>query len=139
MQWLGRGPYHVWKNRLKDCNLVFGIKNIIIPSPAKAGTILSLKAIMKMYIGQRYHRLKFLLSIYFGNENMFFQLLKTNNPEGAYNTNTTVNYPEGNIGIMNAIQPIGTKFKKAEEMGPQSQKNVELNSPYEGVIWLDFR
>jgi hypothetical protein len=59
--------------------------------------------------------------------------------EGANNTNTTVNYPKGNIGIMNAIQPIGTKFHKAEQMGPQSQKNVELNSPYEGTIWLDFR
>ena len=28
---------------------------------------------------------------------------------------------------------------KAEHIGPQSQKNVELNSPYEGTIWLDFR
>jgi hypothetical protein len=39
---------------------------------------------------------------------------------------------------MNAIQPIGTKFHKAEDMGPQSQKNVQLNSPYHGVIWFDF-
>jgi len=69
---------------------------------------------------------------------VFLQMLKTNDPKGAGNINTTVKYPEGNIGFMNAIQPIGTKFHKAEDMGPQSQKNVQLNSPYHGVIWFDF-
>ncbi len=139
MQWLGRGPYHVWKNRLKG--LRFGVwqkdYNDVIAGenwdyPEFNGNH---ENVYWVKIGN--DGIPF--SIYMGNENIFLQVLKTASPKGALNTNTTVNYPEGNIGIMNAIQPIGTKFHNAGQMGPQSQKNVELNSPYSGVIWLDFR
>jgi hypothetical protein len=65
-------------------------------------------------------------------------MLKTGDPAGASNHNTTVNYPKGNLGFMNAIQPIGNKFHRAEEMGPQSQQNTPLNGAYEGVLWFDF-
>jgi hypothetical protein len=139
MQWLGRGPYHVWKNRLKG--LQFGLwgKAYNNTITGESWGYPEFKGNHENIYWVKISTTEIPFKILMGNENLFLQMLKTNNPKGANNTNTTVNYPEGNIGIMNAIQPIGTKFHKAEQMGPQSQKNVELNSPYEGIIWLDFR
>lgn len=139
MQWLGRGPYNVWKNRLKG--LQFGVWEKAYNNTTTGETCdyPEFKGNHKDVYWVKISTNEMPFKILMGNENVFLQMLKTNNPKGAGNKNTTVNYPEGNIGIMNAIQPIGTKFHKAEQMGPQSQKNVELNSPVNGVIWLDFR
>ena len=139
MQWLGRGPYHVWKNRLKGLQFGLWEKTYNNTTTGESWGYPEFKGNYENVYWVKISTTEIPFKILMGNENLFLQMLKTNNPKGANNTNTTVNYPEGNIGIMNAIQPIGTKFHKAEQMGPQSQKNVELNSPYEGTIWLDFR
>jgi hypothetical protein len=139
MQWLGRGPYHVWKNRLKGLQFGLWEKAYNNTITGESWGSPEFKGNHENIYWVKISTTEIPFKILMGNENLFLQMLKTNNPKGANNTNTTVNYPEGNIGIMNAIQPIGTKFHKAEQMGPQSQKNVELNSPYEGTIWLDFR
>jgi hypothetical protein len=138
MQWLGRGPYHVWKNRLKG--LRFGVwnKEYNNTTTGESWDYPEFKGNHENVYWVKFSTSEIPFEVFMGNENIFLQVLKTNDPKGANNTNTTVNYPEGNIGIMNAIQPIGTKFHKAEQMGPQSQKNVELNSPYHGAVWLDF-
>ncbi len=140
MKWLGRGPYHVWKNRLKGQQ--YGVWE---------------KAYNNTITGERgwqYPEFKgnhaevtwvtvqtneFPFTVYTEDKKLFFQMLKPESPKGAYNNNTTVSYPAGNIGFLNAIQPIGTKFQPASSMGPQSQKNVQLNAPYTGVLWFDFR
>lgn len=140
MKWLGRGPYHVWKNRLKG--LQWGIWE---------------KAYNNTITGERgwqYPEFKgnhaevswvtvqtneFPFTVIPADRKIFVQMLKPESPKGAYNNNTTVNYPAGNIGFLNAIQAIGTKFQPASVMGPQSQKNVQLNAPYQGVLWFDFR
>jgi hypothetical protein len=41
---------------------------------------------------------------------------------------------------MNAISAIGTKFQAAELLGPQSQKNMQMNyTPITGTLYFDFR
>lgn len=140
MKWLGRGPYRVWKNRLKGQQ--YGVWE---------------KAYNNTITGERgwqYPEFKgnhaevawvtiqtneFPFTVYTEDKKLFFQMLKPESPKGAYNNNTTVSYPAGNIGFLNAIQPIGTKFQPASAMGPQSQKNVQLNAPCTGVLWFDFR
>lgn len=78
-------------------------------------------------------------TIYFENNNVFFQMLKPEKPKGADNDYTSPPFPAGNLGIMCAIPPIGTKFQAPEKMGPQSQKNTQLNdTPYSGVLWFEF-
>jgi hypothetical protein len=67
-------------------------------------------------------------------------MLKAQKPVGAPNENTNPPFPEGNIGFMTGIPAIGTKFNPATDMGPQSQKNVQLNyTPVSGTLWFDFR
>jgi hypothetical protein len=52
---------------------------------------------------------------------------------------TSPPFPVGNVGIMCAVPPIDTKFQAPEKMGPQSQKNIQLNDTlYSGVLWFEF-
>lgn len=139
MRWLGRGPYHVWKNRLKG--LKFGVwekayNNQVTGEswdyPAFKGNHQNI-----YWVTVQSRQMPF--TVYTENRNLFFQMLKTEDPRGAQNSNTTVHYPTGDIGFMNAIQAIGTKFHDAASMGPQGQKNVLLNGNYKGTLWFDFR
>jgi hypothetical protein len=48
-------------------------------------------------------------------------------------------FPEGDIGFLNSIAPIGTRFQNPSLLGPQSQKNIQLNySIVKGTLWFDF-
>ncbi len=79
-------------------------------------------------------------AVYSENENTFLQMLKPEKPHAANNDNTNPPFPEGDIGFMNAVSAIGTKFQPAEVMGPQSEKNKQLNyEPLKGVLRFDFR
>lgn len=140
MQWLGRGPYHVWKNRLKG--LQWGVwekayNNTVTGESGWQYPEFKGNHAEVAWVKVQTHEFPF--TVLTENEQLFFQMLKTESPKGAFNNHTTVNYPAGNIGFMNAIQAIGTKFQPAAAMGPQSQKNVPLNAPYTGVLWFDFR
>jgi|GEM_PF-2450664 len=67
-------------------------------------------------------------------------MLKPLKPMGVNNDNTNPAFAEGNIGFMNAISLIRTKFQPADKMGPQSQLNMQLNyAPVKGSLWFDFR
>lgn len=67
-------------------------------------------------------------------------MLKPLKPMGPNNDNTNPAFAEANIGFMNAISSIGTKFQPADKMGPQSQLNMQLNyAPVKGSLWFDFR
>ena len=54
------------------------------------------------------------------------------------NHNVEPAFPETNIGFLQAIPAIGTKFQNAKLMGPQSQINHGSGSPFAGTIWFDF-
>jgi hypothetical protein len=74
------------------------------------------------------------------NDGDYLQLLKPEKPKAATNSNTSPPFPEGNIGFMDAIPAIGTKFQAPELLGPQSQKNMQMNyTPISGCLYFDFR
>jgi hypothetical protein len=78
--------------------------------------------------------------IYTDQEGLFLQMLKTPRPVNANNENVSPAFAAGNLGFMNAISPIGTKFQSAEKMGPRSQLNMQLNyTPVKGSLWFDFQ
>ncbi|HTL10397.1 MAG TPA: glycoside hydrolase family 2 TIM barrel-domain containing protein [Chitinophagaceae bacterium] len=140
LQWMGRGPYRVWKNRLKG--QAFGVWH---------------KKYNRAITGEDWQYPEFAgyhanlywatvetteapFTIYTEDDGMFLQVLQAQRPKGAGNNNTSPAFPETSIGIMNAIPAIGTKFQPAEKMGPQSQQNIQLNyTPISGTLWFDFR
>jgi hypothetical protein len=140
MKWLGRGPYRVWKNRLKGQEL--GVWH---------------KAYNQAITGENWQYPEFSgyhadlywvvvenkespFTVYADDQNVYLQMLRAIRPVGAQNEHTSPAFPQGNLGFLNAIAPIGTKFQAPAVLGPQSQKNFMLNyTPISGSLWFDFR
>jgi len=140
MKWMGRGPYRVWKNRLKGQQ--FGVwkkayNNTITGENWKYPEF---KGWHSELYWVRLQNKEADFTVYTDHSNIFLEMLKPEKPKAANNDNTSPPFPEGNIGFMHAISPIGTKFQRAEVMGPQSQKNVrQSNGPLAGALYFDFR
>ncbi|WP_121812172.1 glycoside hydrolase family 2 protein [Mucilaginibacter kameinonensis] len=139
MKWLGRGPYRVWKNRLKGQQ--FGVWH---------------KAYNNTVTGQTWEYPEFKgyhaelnwavienkespFTVYTANKNVYLQMLRPAREQAALdNNNVEPAFPTGSIGFLNAISPIGTKFQAAKVMGPQSQTNHADGEPIDGTLWFDF-
>jgi hypothetical protein len=140
MKWMGRGPYRVWKNRLKGQR--FGVwqkdyNNTVTGESWQYPEFKGFHADLYWVVIQN-KEAEF--CVYNDSENLFLQMLKPQKPVGANNDNNHPAYAEGNIAFLNAISPIGTKFQSAEKLGPQSQANMQLNyAPIKGSLWFDFR
>ena len=140
MKWLGRGPYRVWKNRLKGQQLGVWQKAYNNTITGESWNYPEFKGWHAELYWVTLQNNEADFTVYTDHKNIFLEMMKPARPKGATNENTSPPFPEGNIGFMNAISAIGTKFQAAELMGPQSQKNMQLNyTPIAGALWFDFR
>ncbi len=141
MKWLGRGPYRVWKNRLKGQQ--FGVWHKAY-NDARTGETWQYPE-FKGYHANLYWAVienkESPFTVYTDDQNMFLQMGKPARPVGARSENMTSSFPtEGNLSFLNAIAPIGTKFQMPVQLGPAGQKNFVLNyTPVSGSLWFDFR
>jgi hypothetical protein len=140
MKWLGRGPYRVWKNRLAGQKFGVWHKNY---NNAITGETFGYPE-FKGYHAEVYwvviENKEAPFTVYTENKHMYLQMLHPAREKAALdNNNVEPAFPEGSIGFLNAISPIGTKFQPARVMGPQGQKNHAGNEPVTGTLWFDFK
>jgi hypothetical protein len=57
--------------------------------------------------------------------------------DGSAPVNTKLNVPDTGIALLHGIPTIGTKFNKAEALGPMSRKN-QASGVYRGAVWFHF-
>ncbi|SDD42087.1 Beta-galactosidase/beta-glucuronidase [Mucilaginibacter pineti] len=140
MKWLGRGPYRVWKNRLRGQK--FGVwykayNNAITGETYGYPEFKGYHAEVNWVIIEN-KELPF--TVYTNNKNMYLQMLHPAREKDALKENNVEPaFPDGSIGFLDEINAIGTKFQPAKAMGPQSQKNVPMNAPVKRTLWFDFR
>jgi beta-galactosidase/beta-glucuronidase len=139
MRWLGRGPYHVWKNRLKGQQFGVWQKNYNNTITGESWNYPEFKGWHSQVYWVTIQNKESNFTIYTNDENVFFQMLQPARPAGFKNYNTSPPFPGNTIGFFNAISPIGTKFNQAKVMGPQSQPNVKMNAPVSGTLLFDFK
>ena len=123
VNYLGNGPYRVWKNRMKGVTLAVwnkaynntatGEQPIIYPE-------------FKGYHSNCYWATLLTkdqpITIITPDEDVFLRLFTPKFSKDPYNT--TALFPAGDISFMQGISPIGTKTQKPETMGPMGQKNI---------------
>jgi hypothetical protein len=138
VKYLGRGPYHVWKNRMKGQQLGVWQKAYNNTVTGESWNYPEFKGYYaEVYWMQLQTKEGNFLVLGGGG---YLQLLKTEKPKAAGNDYTSPPFPEGNIGFMHAIPAIGTKFQAPELLGPQSQKNVwPKDARISGSLLFDFR
>ena len=137
--WMGRGPYRVWKNRLRGQQFGVWRKAYNNSITGESWEYPEFKGYHADLYWARFETGRIPFTIYTSTPGIFLQLLKPDRPAGADNDNTHPPFPDGNVGFLHAISPIGTKFQKAEVMGPSGGKNIMLNNtPFKGELWIDF-
>jgi hypothetical protein len=125
MKWLGDGPYRVYKNRMKGArfglwekacnNTVTGESGFVYPE-------------FKGYHANMYRaeiglkNVPAAFRVYALTDDVFLRMFTPREPKAP--ANTAMKYPEGDISFLNGINAIGTKFKKAEDLGPQSKPSL---------------
>jgi len=139
MKWLGRGPYRVWKNRMKGQQ--FGIwhkdyNNTITGASWKYPEFKGYHA--DLYWATIENK-ESPFTVYTDDQSIFLQMLKPDHSKYEHES-LKAPFPEGDIGFLNSISPIGTRFQNPALLGPQSQKNIQLNyGTIKGTLWFDFR
>lgn len=140
MRWEGRGPYHVWKNRLKGQQFGVWHKDYNNTTTGESWNYPEFKGYHADVYWVTIENKQAPFTVYTTNSAAFFQMLKPAKALGSSNNNTNPPFPDGDIGFLHTISPMGTKFQSADKLGPQSQKNVPLNyTPVSGSLWFDFR
>lgn len=146
MKWMGRGPYRVWKNRIKGTN--YGIwektynntvtgenfENLVYPE-------------FKGYHAGLYwatlqsDRVPF--TVYSESDGLFFRVFTPEEPVHRRNgENTMWEFPAGDISFLYEI-PAMRSGKSIPELGPKSQPStIRIKKGDEGFrmkLWFDFR
>jgi len=139
MKWLGRGPYRVWKNRLKGQQFGVWYKAYNNTITGVNWTYPEFKGYYSELYWVTIENKESPFTVYADDQAVFLQMLRP--AHSVYeHASLKAAFPDGDIGFLNGIAPIGTRFQMPELLGPQSQKNIQLNySPITGTLWFDFR
>ena len=140
---MANGPYHVWKNRLKGVQ--FGIYNKTYNNTitGQSWDYPEFKGYYSNFYAVEIQTREMPVTVISATSGLFLHLFT---PEAArFSTVKTgvrgeVNppFPPGNISFLHAISPIGTKFTKANEEGPGSQKNSFNGETLSGTLYFRF-
>jgi hypothetical protein len=144
---LGDGPFRVWRNRMKGTTLAVWedeYNNTITSDPESMYDYPEFKGFFSsLYWARLMNRDESSITVYCHRPHTFFRLYTPETPEevrSGWGTDAIV-YPEGEISFLNAIPPIGTMFKRAEDLGPQSHPETVYgwdSEPVRMSLTFDF-
>ncbi len=135
MRWLGRGPYRVWKNRLSGMTFNVWTKPY---NDTRTGASWQYPE-FKGFHADTYWAVVDTddgpLTIVTEDEGMFLRMLTPT--YGRDPRFAAVQFPPGSISFLQGIAPIGTKFNKPENLGPQGEPNHAAGR-YKGTLYFRF-
>ncbi|WMI66284.1 glycoside hydrolase family 2 TIM barrel-domain containing protein [Aestuariibaculum sp. YM273] len=146
MKWIGNGPYHVWKNRIKGTTLGLWEKdyNTTVTGESFENLVYpEFKGYHANFIGGNLKTNHGDYKFFSENDKLFFRLFTPDLPKHAVSkVFPQPRFPEGNISFMYEI-PGMRAFKPLEHQGPESQPtNIRIKSGDEGIpmtLLFDFR
>lgn len=144
IQWFGKGPYRVWKNRQRGAilnlwqkdynNTITGesFSNLIYPEFKGYHA--------KLYWATLSTKSKLPFTMASESNGLFLRLFTPQEPKGSLKRSLP-HFPEGDLSFLYEINPIHS-FKPVSQMGPQSEpSSIRIKKGDEGiamVIWFDF-
>ncbi len=139
MKWLGRGPYRVWKNRLKGQQFGVWHKNYNNTITGASWNYPEFKGYHADLYWVVIENKESPFTVYTDEQSVFLQMLKPDHSMYEHESLKAA-FPEGYIGFLNSISPIGTRFQNPALLGPESQNSIQLNyGIVKGTLWFDFR
>ena len=123
VDYLGNGPYRVWKNRMKGTSFGNWLKYYNSTETGESWIYPEFKGYYSNMYECRFHTRSQSFTVLTDNEDVFLRLFTP-----AYKTDQWHNYeptfPNGDISFMQGIPAIGTKTQRSETTGPMGMKNI---------------
>jgi len=143
---MANGPYHVWKNRLKGTHFGVFSKKYNNTITGQSWVYPEFKGYYSNFYAIQIETKELPITIVSATSNIFLHLFTPGEAEYSKGKGVpgSVNppFPAGNISFLHGISPIGTKFSKPEDEGPQGQKNVYVpdgnTKPLSGTLYFRF-
>lgn len=135
MKWLGKGPYRVWKNRLKGTQLGVWSNDYNDNIPGVTWIYPQFKGYYADWHWVVFDTSEGKISVFTETDNLFLGVYRPVN--GPDPRSTELVLPESGISFLHAIPAISTKFTPAEQLGPASQKN-KASGKYQATIYFHF-
>jgi hypothetical protein len=145
VKWMGRGPYRIWKNRLKGSNIGIWEKEYNNTITGESFNNLVYPE-FKGYHGNLYwatlQTTESDFTIISETPNLYFQLFTPEKPKEVQG-DVYPPFPDGDLSFLYEIPAIGTKFKTTSQLGFSSQKGIYTgrtgDDNYPIKLWFDFR
>jgi len=135
LQWLGKGPYHAWKNRQKGMAYNVWRNTFNNGIAGEKWTFPEFKGYFQKMLWAKLITTEDTINFLFDNDDVF---LRTFTPGlGASPASVTSAFPGGNISFLQGIAPIGNKFHAPNQTGPQGQKNAVTGS-FNQTVYMNF-
>ena len=144
VEYMGDGPYRVWKNRLKGNNFGVWQKEYNNTETGESWTYPEFKGYHSNIYWCKFITASTSFTVYTENEGLFVRLFTP-----AYKTDQWHNYeplfPSGDISFMQGIPSIGSKTQRAETTGPMGMKNIfydyekDPSRALNLTLYFDFR
>ncbi|MBN2273145.1 MAG: glycoside hydrolase family 2 [Bacteroidales bacterium] len=123
VEWMGKGPYRVWKNRMQGVRLGLWEKAYNNTVTGKSDYIYpEFKGYHANLYWAKIKSKEQDFVVIAADEDVFLRLFTPEFPDDPYNTAPV--FPSGDISFMHGIPPIGTKSQVAANMGPSGRKNM---------------
>jgi hypothetical protein len=142
LHWLGKGPFRVWKNRLKGVEFDVWQKAY---NDAITGLIWEYPEFKGFHDDVYWATIETgetPITVVVASDDVFLRLFTPREAEGAaFDPRTTrVEFPVGDISFLHGIAPIGTKFHPATAHGPAGQPNIvpRRGRLYETTLYFYF-
>lgn len=123
VEYMGRGPYRVWKNRLKGNRFGIWKKDYNNTETGESWVYPEFKGYHSNMYWCKFITTEQPFTVVTENEDVFLRLFSA-----AWKTDEWHNYeplfPSGDISFMQGIPAIGTKTQRADRSGPMAMKNI---------------
>ena len=136
MRRLGEGPYRVYKNRLKGGQLDVWENTYKDHTPGVTWDFPEFRGYYANWIWTVLETTEGKITLVNNTDDLYLGLYRPK--DGPYPANTKLDIPDTGLALLHGIPAIGTKFQRAEALGPQSQKN-QAEGAYSGEVWLSFQ
>ncbi|NOY37356.1 MAG: glycoside hydrolase family 2 [Chlorobi bacterium] len=135
MKWLGKGPYRVWKNRMKGQTTGVWENRYNKFRPGEAWDYPEFPGYYANFSWVVLNTADGPITIATDREDLFLRVY--DQPDGKDPGHTAMIWPKGDISFLHAIPAIGTKFQDLPALGPQSKK-FSAAGTYSGTLYFYF-
>ncbi len=136
VDYLGKGPYRVWKNRRKGVEYGVWHKDYNDTATGASWVYPEFKGFHEDLYWATLHSEQGGLTMVSDTTDLYLGLFTP--AEGPEPRTTHVDFPQGDLSFLHGITPIGTKFQAARAHGPQGAPNLLHNyaDGYEGTLYF---